>query len=185
MIKKQGSRSPSYGVAALSYEVPFIRASTVARDFLISSRILTATGHWDVLNGGFRLCGESTCAYCRDGARAEKRALMRLEDEVQGSYLFEARERVLPVLRVVQEYQLSGRSAWVRVVKEGSARNSPVRLDIQRVVAYSELYDIQALYRKTYGLPLETEPVSLENEPTEEDLLDARRAALMARRERG
>lgn len=146
----------------MRHEVPILRASTVPREVLLVSLIHTCTGHWDTNSGGFRWCAKESCAYCRDGWRPEDRYLMRLEDEQQEPWLFEARSRLSSVVRELQSFLLQGRTAWLRLEKEGPRPNSPVRLDILRVVSHTQLYDILPLFKAMYLAPFECDRVESE-----------------------
>lgn len=182
----------------MSHETPFISASTTPREFKIVSEIASAPTHWESSKRRARLCAEDDCKLCRDGWGVRDRYLLRLEDEGGFHSLMEFSERHREILREVLGHQRAGRTCVVEVWKTGNAQNSPVALDILRVVSTSRLYDVRNLIKANY-LPaiLVEEEAKIENNSASSPvgriqdnrfgMLDAdiavRAAALEARRE--
>jgi hypothetical protein len=136
------------------HECPFLTVSTVPREFAVTGQVTPVRMHWGYLCDCGRLCGHENCAACREGARAETRFLNRLVDGGGSPYLFEARPRLEGVMQELLGLQSRGHSAWVEIVRAGSAANSPINLRILRVVACTTLYDLSGLVAACYEPPV-------------------------------
>lgn len=135
------------------FETPFRSASTVPEELLIVSKIVAARTHWDASAGKARLCAGELCKLCRDGWGLKDRYLIRFEDLAGYHSLMEFSDRCASVFREVSDHQRRGRSCVVEVQRVGSAKNSPIRIDILREVSFPSPFDISNLIAAKY-LPM-------------------------------
>lgn len=132
-------------------ELSFLKPSTVARDFLVMSRIQPARIHWGFAGPGGRHCSGADCLACREGMKSEVRFLLRLLETGGSEYLFEARSRVEPVIAQVARLQLERKSAVIRIRKDGQYINSPISVELLREVLLPNLYDVSRLIQANYA----------------------------------
>lgn len=149
-------------------ELSMLKSSTVARDFLVMSRIQPARIHWGFAGPGGRHCGGSSCLPCREGMNSEERFVLRLLEVGGSEYLFEARPRLQAVIREVARLQLDGQSAVLRIRKDGQFVNSPISAEIIRAVNCPNLYSVSRLIERFYQPAIrvvEREVITMDNLP--------------------
>lgn len=145
-----GRNALTSGGSSSVSECPFLRPSTVARDFIVTSYVSVVPMHWVSELRRAQLCGGSRCLLCREGARVEERYLIRLTDDLGYDYLLELRPRHRPVASVLAEVASRGFSSRVEIQKAGLALNSPVEIRVLGEVACGPLYDLTNLVRSAY-----------------------------------
>ena len=132
------------------WEVPFLKASTVPREFTVVGRVFAFPMHWVSGQGAGVLCGWEDCALCRAGFRQETRYMLRLRESGGSDYLLEVRPRLRTVMEELELLQRGNQTAVVQIWKAGSCRNSPVAVDILRVEAWSSFFDVSNLVKAAY-----------------------------------
>ena len=133
------------------HDVPFYRASTVEREFLVVSEVRPVRMHWIQPENRAVLCGRDRCALCRDAFRSEVRWLVRLKDRQANHYFMELREPQRKELEAIQALQELGQSAWISVSRAGPARNDRVVVRVLKEVSFDDPFSLRNLVEAVYG----------------------------------
>lgn len=131
-------------------DVPFLRVSTVPREFIVVGRVQRVWMHYGYACSGGRLCSGEDCAACRDGHVAEQRAIWRLEEGDGTNYLLESRPRLSRLVGEIEALQASRRTAVLQLWRVSEHRNAAIEGRFLREIAYPELYDLSRLVDRLY-----------------------------------
>jgi len=96
-------------------------------EVLVISELTPWVSHWDARAGKSRRCGQAGCALCAQGYQKQLRVVLMGLDASQRDVLVELRERHRSMLDGFESVV----GLVVRIRKAGSARNSPVEMEVK------------------------------------------------------
>lgn len=143
-------------------ECRFLRASTAAQEVVCLSAVVAFWCHWDSSLPGLRGCASGNCYLCAEGYGLQLRALVRVRTEAGEHAILELRDRHRSIIAELEGQGRSVVGQVLRVRRSGSARNSPVDVEVLHAVPVQGVFQVDQLVRKVVASAITLRPVEVE-----------------------
>lgn len=109
----------------------FLKVETFVYRLVCRSRVEHWLAHFDPVTRMPYRCEGEGCKFCDSGRVPELRFVLGVWSERTGRALLELRERHRQVLEAMASEELEGIGARLRVWRSGSAKNSPIEVELE------------------------------------------------------